>query len=74
MPRQDDNVELGPYAASIVSAYAAAVAIVAGLILWVVLDGRRLQRMLEQAEHKGWTRRSAREDEGERCERTGKNF
>ena len=58
-------MELGPYAAFIVSAYAAAVAIVAGLILWVVLERRQLQRMLEQAELKGWTRRSAREDEGE---------
>jgi heme exporter protein D len=65
MPRQDDNVELGPYAAFIVSAYAAAAAIVAGLILWVVLDRRQLQRMLEQAERKGWTRRSEREDEVE---------
>jgi heme exporter protein CcmD len=65
MPRQDDNVELGLYAAFIVSAYAAAVGIVAGLILWVVLDRRKLQRMLEQAELKGWARRSAREDEGE---------
>ena len=65
MPRQDDNVGLGPYAAFIVSAYAAAIGIVAGLILWVALDRRQLQRMQEQAELKGWTRRSAREDEGE---------
>ena len=58
-------MDLGPHAAFIVSAYAAAVAIVAGLVVWVVLDRRQLQRMLEQAERKGWTRRPAREDEGE---------
>ena len=58
-------MQLGPYAAFIVSAYGAAIAIVSGLIFWVVLDGRRLQRVLEQAEVKGVTRRSAREDEGQ---------
>jgi heme exporter protein D len=58
-------MQLGPYAAFIVSAYGAALAIVAGLILWVVLDGRQLQRALEQAEIKGLTRRSARAGEGQ---------
>ena len=58
-------MQLGPYAAFIVSAYGAALAIVAGLISWVVLDGRQLQRVLEQAEVKGLMRRSAREGEGQ---------
>jgi heme exporter protein D len=65
MLRQDHKMQLGPYAAFIVSAYGAALAIVAGLISWVVLDGRQLQRVLEQAEVKGLMRRSAREGEGQ---------
>jgi heme exporter protein D len=64
MLRQEDNMQLGPYAAFIVSAYGAALAIILGLILWVVLDRRQLQRVLEQAELKGLARRSAREGDG----------
>jgi heme exporter protein D len=65
MWRQVHKVELGPYAEFIISAYGAAVAIVAGLVLWVVLDGRQLQRTLEKAEVKGLMRRSARAGEGQ---------
>jgi|tagenome__1003787_1003787.scaffolds.fasta_scaffold20935780_3 heme exporter protein D len=52
-------MQLGPYAPFILSAYGAAVAIIAALVLWVVLDQRQLRRMLEEAEAKGLTRRSA---------------
>ena len=51
---------LGPYAAFIVSAYAAAIAIVAGLIVWIVLDRRRLLRAMKDLETRGATRRSQR--------------
>jgi heme exporter protein D len=51
---------LGPYAAFIVSAYAAAIAIVAGLIVWIVLDRRRLLRVMQDLETRGATRRSQR--------------
>jgi heme exporter protein D len=51
-------MQLGPYAPFILSAYGAAVAIIAALVLWVVLDQRQLRRMLEEAEVKGLTRRS----------------
>jgi len=54
------TMDLGPHAAFIVTAYAAAVAIVAGLVLWVVLDRRHLTRTLEDVEAQGITRRSRR--------------
>jgi heme exporter protein D len=50
-------MHLGPYAPFILSAYGAAAAIVAGLIVWVVLDRRHLRRMFEQTEMKGMSRR-----------------
>jgi heme exporter protein D len=53
-------MNLGPHAAFIVTAYAAAIAIVAGLVVWVVLDRRHLTRMLATLEAQGFTRRSGR--------------
>jgi len=55
-------MNLGPHAAFIVIAYAAALAIVAGLVGWVVLDRRQLTRMLDVLEAQGLTRRSGRAD------------
>ena len=55
-------MSLGPHAAFIVTAYAAAIAIIAGLITWIVLDRRRLGRMLDDFEAQGVTRRSTRAD------------
>jgi heme exporter protein D len=54
---------LGPYAAFNLTAYAAAIAIVAGLVAWVMLDRRRLIRLIAEVEAKGITRRSRRERE-----------
>jgi heme exporter protein D len=51
-------MDLGPHAAFIVIAYAAAVAIVAGLIVWVALDRRQLARTLHELEAEGVSRRS----------------
>ena len=53
-------MNLGPHAAFIVTAYAAAIAIVAGLVVCVVLDRRHLTRMLAALEAQGFTRRSSR--------------
>ena len=53
-------MNLGPHAAFIVISYAAAVAIVAGLIVWIVLDRRHLVRELDELETQGITRRSER--------------
>jgi len=57
------NVGLGLHAGFIVAAYAAAIAVVAALIAWVVLDHRAQRRMLADLEARGITRRSAREDD-----------
>ncbi len=57
------TADLGPHAAFIVTAYGAAIAIVAGLILWVLLDRRYLSRALDELEAQGITRRSERTNE-----------
>jgi heme exporter protein D len=56
-------MNLGPHAAFIVGAYAAAAAIVAALIAWVMIDRRQLNRALDELEARGMTRRSARAGE-----------
>jgi heme exporter protein D len=52
-------MHLGPYAAFIIAAYAAALVVVAGLIAWVVVDFRAQKRVLGDLEAHGVTRRSA---------------
>jgi heme exporter protein D len=59
-------MDLGPHAAFIVIAYAAAIGIVAGLIVWIVLDRRYLVRELAELEAQGITRRSERAGEEKR--------
>jgi heme exporter protein D len=54
-------MNLGPHAAFIVTAYAAAIAIVAGLVAWIVFDRRHLSRMLDAFDAQGIARRSERE-------------
>ncbi len=56
-------MELGPHAVFIVAAYAVAVVIVAGLIVWVVVERRHLRRALDELEERGITRRSERAGE-----------
>jgi heme exporter protein D len=51
-------MDLGPHAAFIVTAYAAAVVIIGGLIAWVLLDHRAQLRKLAELEARGITRRS----------------
>jgi heme exporter protein D len=53
-------MDLGPHAQFILTSYAAAIAIVAGLITWVVLDRRRLARTLGELDAQGITRRPGR--------------
>ena len=57
------TMDLGPHAAFIVTAYAAAIGIVAGLIIWVVLDRRHLRRMLDELDAQGISRRPGRASE-----------
>ena len=49
---------LGPHAAFIVAAYAAALAVVLGLIGWVMADHAAQRRLLADLEARGVTRRS----------------
>ena len=56
-------MNLGPHAAFIVISYAAAIAIVAALIAWIVLDRRHLTRELDELDAQGITRRSERAGE-----------
>ena len=49
---------LGPHAPFIVAAYAAAMAILAGLIAWVLLDYRAQRRLLADLDARGVSRRS----------------
>ena len=55
-------MNLGPHAAFIVAAYAAAATIVAALILWILLERRQLSRALGELEAQGITRRSAAQE------------
>jgi heme exporter protein D len=55
-------MNLGPHAAFIVTAYVAAIAIVAGLIAWIMFDRRHLSRMLDDFQAQGISRRSTRAD------------
>jgi heme exporter protein D len=52
-------MNLGPHTAFIIAAYAAAVAVIAALIVWVVVDFRAQRRALGELEAHGVTRRSA---------------
>jgi heme exporter protein D len=56
-------MDLGPHAAFIVIAYAAAITIVAALVIWVALDRRHIARMLAELEAQGISRRSGRAHE-----------
>jgi heme exporter protein D len=51
-------MDLGPHAAFIVTAYAAAIVIIGSLIVWVLLDHRAQLRKLAELEARGVTRRS----------------
>ena len=52
---------LGPHAAFIIAAYAAALAVVAMLIGWVLADHAAQRRLLADLEARGLTRRSDKE-------------
>ena len=63
--------DLGPHAVFIVASYLTVVLVIAGLIGWIVTDGRKQRRLLADLEAQGVRRRSARphtETEGQRGE------
>jgi heme exporter protein D len=56
-------MEATPHAAFIVTAYAAAIVVVGGLIAWITLDYRTQRRTLSDLELRGVARRSERAKE-----------
>jgi heme exporter protein D len=55
-------MNLGPHAAFIVAAYAAALVVVIGLIAWVRADHVAQRRLLADLEARGVTRRSEKSE------------
>jgi heme exporter protein D len=53
-------MDLGPHAGYIWAAYSSVAAGLAALVIWLVLDGRRQQRLVDQLEARGVRRRSGR--------------
>ncbi|MDX2203241.1 MAG: heme exporter protein CcmD [Hyphomicrobiaceae bacterium] len=51
-------MDLGPHAAYILASYAAAALVVLLLAAWLMLDGRRQQRLIAELEARGVRRRS----------------
>ena len=56
----DFGMELGPHAVYIWASYAAVALALAGLVTWLVLDGRRQQRLIDELDRRGIRRRSDR--------------
>ncbi len=54
-------MDLGPHAAFIWTAYGVVTLVLAGLIAWLVLDGREQERRLRDFAARGVKRRSERE-------------
>jgi heme exporter protein D len=52
-------MDLGPHAAFILAAYAAMTVILSGLVAWLVWNGRRHLRALQDLEGRGVRRRSS---------------
>jgi len=53
-------MDLGPHAAFIIASYAAVAVVLLGLVAWLVFDGARQQRLLDDLNARGTRRRSAR--------------
>ncbi len=52
-------MDFGPHTGFILAAYAATIAVLAGLAIWLVYDGRRHARTLAELESRGIRRRSS---------------
>lgn len=53
-------MDLGKHAVFIWASYAAVAGVLAGLILWLIFDGRRYKKALDEMEARGVRRRSSR--------------
>jgi heme exporter protein D len=56
-------MDLGPHAAYIWAAYTVVALGLAGLLAWLIVDGRRQQRLVDELEARGVRRRSRRPSE-----------
>ena len=55
-------MDIGPHAAFIWAAYAAAALVLAALVAWLVVDGRRQQHLVDELEARGVRRRHRSRD------------
>jgi len=53
-------MDLGPHAAFVWASYGAVTVVLALMVLWLVLDGRRQQRLIDELAARGIRRRSER--------------
>jgi heme exporter protein D len=53
-------MDLGPHAAFIWAAYATVAVVLAALVVWLVLDGRRQRQLVDELEARGIRRRPRR--------------
>jgi heme exporter protein D len=53
-------MDLGPHAAFVWTAYGIVAVVLSALAGWLVLDGKRQQRALEELERRGVSRRSGK--------------
>jgi heme exporter protein D len=51
-------MDLGPHAAYIWASYAITAIVLAGLVAWLIADGRRQQRLLDELDARGARRRT----------------
>jgi heme exporter protein D len=57
-------MDLGPHAAYIWASYLVTAIVLAGLAAWLVADGRRQQRLLDELDARGVRRRSGGKRQG----------
>jgi len=53
-------MDLGPHAGFIWAAYGVVAVVLAALVAWLALDGRRQQQLIDELESRGVRRRSQR--------------
>ena len=56
-------MDLGPHAAYIWASYTVVAVVLAALAGWLIFDGRRHQRLIDELESRGVRRRSSRDNE-----------
>jgi heme exporter protein D len=56
-------MDLGPHAIYVWASYAATALTLAGLVAWLVLDGRHQQHLIDELDRRGIRRRSERDRE-----------